>query len=186
MNILHFAEATETSGIRFYQDMATDSGHEGVRRVFNELARDEESQLKRLRMMLERYPEIAGLDSESLEQQPNVFEQLRGELNHARPTTDLEAYQLARGAEQEIVRHYLAAAEREPNPAGRRLLLWITALERTELAEIEQLYDFVNAPTDSLEWGEFSNLDEFHNFGRYEDLRQGELGDPVIPDTILH
>jgi hypothetical protein len=37
------------------------------------------------------------------------------------------------------------------------------------------IYDFVNAPTDDLEWAEFSNLDEFHNFGRYQDLRKGEL-----------
>jgi rubrerythrin len=186
MNILQFAESTEKSGLEFYRELAASSEHEGVRRVFTDLARDEEAQLQRLQRMLDRYPELSGLDSKPLDQQPNIFEQMRTRMNHARPATDLEAYQLAREAEQGIVHDYLAAADLEPDPAGKRLLLWIAALERAELSEIEKLFDFVNAPTDSLEWGEFSNLDEYHNFGRYTDLRQGELGDPVIPDTIRH
>jgi rubrerythrin len=186
MNILHFAEATENSGIDFYQDMALNAANDGTKRVFTELAQDEQEQLKRLHAMLDRFPELAGLDSQRLDELPNVFEQRRKALNHHRPASDLEAYQLARDTEREIVRHYFAAAEQEQDPAVKRMLNWIAALERFELNEIEQLYDFANAPTDSLEWGEFSNLDEFHNFGRYEDLRQGELGDPVIPDTILH
>lgn len=48
----------------------------------------------------------------------------------------------------------------------KRMLLRIAAMERHELNDLEQLFDFVNAPNESLEWGEFSNLDEFHNFGR--------------------
>ena len=50
------------------------------------------------------------------------------------------------------------------------MLRWLAAFERHELNEIEKLYDFANAPNCSLEWGEFSNLDEFHAFGRDVDL----------------
>jgi hypothetical protein len=31
---------------------------------------------------------------------------------------------------------------------------------------VQNIYDFVNAPTQYLAWGEFSNLDEFRQFGR--------------------
>jgi len=186
MNILHYAELTEQSGIDFYQEMAASAKDEGVKRVFAALASDEQELLKRLHTMLQRFPKLADLDSPFLEQHPNVFDQLREGMNRARPTSDLEAYQLARYAEQEIVRHYRETAAQEQNPDVKQMLHWIASLERYELSEIENLYDFANAPNESLEWGEFSNLDEFHNFGRYEDLRQGDLGDPVIPDTTKH
>jgi hypothetical protein len=48
------------------------------------------------------------------------------------------------------------------------LLRRIATEERRELESLRQLFDFVNAPNEFLAWGEFSNLNEFHNFGRGE------------------
>ena len=101
-------------------------------------------------------------------------------------TSDLEAYQLALEAERKIVGQYREVLDKVGDPALKRSLLRVLALDKQELEELERLHDFVNAPTDALEWGEFSNLDEYHNFGRYTDLRQGELEDPVIPEPVKH
>lgn len=181
MNIFKYAETTEQHALDFYRDMANRAQEEGVKRVFNLLAEDEVKLMGKLRLMRQRYPELASLDSQSLERRPDVFTRLHQQTDHTRLQADLDVYQLARDAERDLVRHYRAAAEQEPNPDAKRTLLWIAALERFELHEIEQLFDFANAPNESLEWGEFSNLDEFHNFGRYEDLRQGDLEPPPKP-----
>ena len=78
-----------------------------------------------------------------------------------------EAYQLARDAEREVLCTYERATVAANGLALKKSLLLITAMERHELDEIEGLFDFTNVPNQSLSWGEFSNLDEFHDFGRY-------------------
>lgn len=180
MNIMRFAEMAERSGIEFYRRMAATAREAGVRRVCNLLAEDEQEQLERLETMLARFPELDQLESRTLDDAANPFEEFLSPRN--RPTSDLEAYQMARELEQQLVSCYLQAELREPDSQVKQALHWLASLERYELGEIEKLFNFVNAPNESLEWGEFSNLDEFHNFGRYEDLRQGDLEDPVIPD----
>jgi hypothetical protein len=46
------------------------------------------------------------------------------------------------------------------------LLAQVARDEEQHIAELENLYDFANAPNHYLAWGEFSNLGEFNNFGR--------------------
>ena len=81
---------------------------------------------------------------------------------------DLEAYHYVMRVEAAICRLYEDAARREPNPEVQGLLRRIATEERRELESLRRLYDFVNAPNEFLAWGEFSNLNEFHNFGRDE------------------
>ncbi|HXV21623.1 MAG TPA: hypothetical protein VD811_11625 [Desulfuromonadales bacterium] len=50
----------------------------------------------------------------------------------------------------------------------RALFRRIASEERRELESLRKLYDFVDAPNEYLARGEFSNLNEFHNFGRDE------------------
>jgi rubrerythrin len=185
MNLYAYARTTEQSGIRLYRELASRAHDEGVGRIFNMLAEDEQRLLEKLELMKQRFPELADVECADLQEQDNPFERLRSLSGSQHIATDLEAYQLGKTLEHELIDHYNKIAAHETERTAR-MLTWIASLERQELAEIEKLYDFANAPNESLEWGEFSNLDEFHNFGRYEDLRQGDLGDPVIPDTIVH
>jgi len=185
MNLYEYARTTEQSGIRLYRELAGRTDDEGVSRIFNMLADDEQRLLEKLELMKQRFPELADIECAGLQAQDNPFDRLRNGSGARQIESDLEAYQLGKTFEQELIDHYQKAAENE-NERTARMLAWVASLERQELAEIEKLFDFANAPNESLEWGEFSNLDEFHNFGRYEDLRQGDLGDPVIPDTIVH
>jgi len=186
MTVLDFARHLEQSGLDFYTEMAARTNQDGVRKIFQLLAGDQQRLLERLLRMQERSANLSKAESVLLGRAVNIFEKLRQREAQLAVNNDLDAYLLAINAEREIVDQYLKVLNRTDNAELRQALLRVLSLDRQELEELEQLYDFVNAPTDSLEWGEFSNLDEFHNFGRYDDLRQGELGDPVIPKPVKH
>lgn len=49
------------------------------------------------------------------------------------------------------------------------MLQAITEEENWHLEDFQNVYDFINAPNQYLAASEFSNLDEFHNFGRSVD-----------------
>lgn len=166
MNLYAFAKTMEKSGIRFYRAMAECTRTDGVKRAFSMLAEDEEHLLRRLEQMSQRYPELKTMECSYLDKGTIVFNTMRKDSLCRLITSDLDAYEMARDAEREVFRQYMKAAETETDPALKRMLLRIAAIERHELNDLEQLFDFVNAPNQSLEWGEFSNLDEFHNFGR--------------------
>jgi len=164
MNIIDFARELERNGQRYYEEMAARTDHIGTRRIFSMLARDEARLLSRLQK-LERQLPAGGVESQALNGGDNVFRRLR----HGQCQTvsdDLDAYQLAIDAERKVVRQYEMAAATEPDAQARGLLMRIANQERNELEEIEQLYLFASAPQRNLEWGEFSNLEAFHNFGR--------------------
>ena len=175
MNLYKFAEATEQSGIRLYRELAEQASEEGTRRVFSMLVTDEENLLQKLEGFKRHYPEMSGMQSKKLRKDAIVYDNMCGNGSCSHISSDLDAYQLALEAERKVVAQYLKAAAAESDPQTKKMLRWLAAFEKHELNEIEKLFDFANAPNCSLEWGEFSNLDEFHNFGYYEDLRRGEL-----------
>jgi rubrerythrin len=68
--------------------------------------------------------------------------------------------------EADSFRLYEDAAEKEENKDVKAILLRIAEEEHKHFEVLENIYDFVNAPNQFLAWREFSNLDEFRNFGR--------------------
>ena len=169
MNIFDFAQTVEKSGQLFYREMAKACRQQGLENVFNMLAEDQARLLKKLADLKFRYADVEMEDCKSLKSKDNVFESLRKNRKDIVVTNDIEAYELALDAERRIYAQYERAIALENDAATRNLLRRIAASDRGELRDIEQVYDFVNAPNEFLEWGEFSNLDEFHNFGRYVD-----------------
>jgi rubrerythrin len=175
MNLYQFAQETERSGIEFYRTMAKQARDEGISRIFSMMAADEEKLLQKWDNFRQHYPEVGTMECSFLHPKTIPFDSICNNGRCSRIATDLDAYQLAMDAEERIVNRYLDAAEQEQDPRVKQMLGWMAAMEKHELRQIEQLYDFVDAPNRSLEWGEFSNLEEFHNFGYYEDLREGKL-----------
>ncbi len=177
MDLYQYAHQTEKSGAQFYQHMAGRATKEGLKRVFKLMAGEEERLLDKLSKFRKHFPEIGDVSCRSLNKDTIVFDSICDNGVCDLIESDLDAYQLAIRAKRNLIRRYREAAEQEPHAATRKLLIWLEAMEKHQLDEIEQLYDFANAPNLSLEWAEFSNLDEFYNFGYYEDLRSG---DPAI------
>ncbi len=163
MKVLRFAQEIDVSARSFYKEMASHTDEPGVRRIFQMLAEDENQLLKRHRALAAKENEV---DAEALDRGVNVFEQLRHREDQLTVENDVAAYRLALDTEREVLRQYRSAERIEKRPVVKNLLTEIASDEQRHVEELESLYDFVNAPNQYLAWGEFSNLGEFHNFGR--------------------
>lgn len=168
MNVFDFAMEIERNGRKFYRNVAAKTGAAGVRTIFSMMAEDEQELLERFRAMKATVRSTTMQDSRSLETAGKVYKDVLNEREALQITDDLEAYHYVMRVEAAICRLYEDAARREPNPEVQGLLRRIASEERRELESLRRLYDFVNAPNEFLAWGEFSNLNEFHNFGRDE------------------
>lgn len=166
MNVFDFAMKMELDGKAYYQKIAEKTKLAGLQNIFLQLAEDEQK----------HYDIFQGLKNKTsspmpettvLEKAKNVFEKLLAEKSvAARMEGDLEGYKYAMKLEADSFRFYENAAGREPDPQVKELLLKIAGEEQKHFTILENVYDFVNAPNQYLAWAEFSNLDEFRNFGR--------------------
>ena len=170
MDIFDFAIKMETDAESYYQKLAEQTDIEGIRNIFLDLAADEKKHFEIFKSMKER-PGIAAMrESEALSKAKNTFEKLlqeKPEVSHLR--SNLDAYRHAMKIEAEAARLYEEALTRETNSEVKDLLQRVIEEEQKHYNIIENLYDFVNAPNEYLAWGEFSNLEEFRNFGRDTD-----------------
>ncbi len=170
MNVLDFAIEMENDGFEYYKDLADSSTLPGLRTIFSSLAADELKHAKVFKSL--KTGEAVGKmpASETLKTSKNLFKQLPEGAEELKSIADsLKAYQHAMKLEANSFRFYEEAAEKETNPEVKALLLQIAEEEHTHFNILENVYSFVNAPNQSLEWGEFSNLGEFRQFGRETD-----------------
>jgi len=162
MNIFDYALKMELDGKAFYEKLATETESEGLRKIFNELADDEQKHYDIFQQLKENQAINSMADSVALEGAKNIFTEMQADLSsQSLLKTNLDAYQRAMEAEKESAKLYCEAAAKEEDGAVKTLLLKIALEEQKHLNILENIFDFVNAPTQSLVWGEFSNLEEY-------------------------
>lgn len=167
MNVFAFAMKMEQDGKAFYEKLSAETELPGLRTIFTRLAADEQKHYEIFQAMQQEAQAATMEDSTVLEFARNVFEQMLVEKGKLGPIGgDLEGYRHAMKIEADSFRLYEEAAQGEKNEAVRRLLLRIAGEEHKHFNIVQNIYDFVNAPNQYLAWGEFSNLDEFRQFGR--------------------
>lgn len=166
MNIFDFALKMEQNGKTYYEKLAKASQIKGLQTIFLDLAKDEQKHYE-IFMAMQAGRKVQMVDSTVLEKSKNVFATLLAEKS-AKLTSqgDLDGYRHAMQLEVESFRLYEDAAGKEKNAEAKALLLRIAAEEHKHFNILENIYAFVNAPSQYLSWGEFSNLEEFKNFGR--------------------
>ena len=170
MNVLDFAIEMENDGFEYYRDLAASSTLPGLKTIFTTLAADERKHAEAFKALNAGKTVGKMPASEALETSKNLFKQLPGGTEGLKNIADsLKAYQHAMKLEANSFRFYEEIAEKETNPAVKALLLQIAEEEHGHFNILENVYSFVNAPNQSLEWGEFSNLGEFRQFGRDTD-----------------
>jgi rubrerythrin len=167
MNVFDFAIQMEQDGKKFYERLARETDHVGLRGIFTQLAADEQKHYE-VFLALKDHPRVAAIkETTVLEQAKTVFEDLLASKADIGPVKgDLEAYRKAMKLEVDSFRLYEEAAGKEKDPGARDLLLSISGEEHKHFNILGNIYDFVNAPSQYLAWGEFSNLEEFRQFGR--------------------
>ena len=167
MNVFDFAIKMELDGRRFYEKLALGTELAGLRNIFLQLAADEQKHHELLLALKGQTGATAMENSTALEQARNVFEDLLARKETLGPVKgDLEAYHHAMGLEADSFRLYEEAAEKEKDRSVRELLLRIAGEEHKHFNILRNIHDFISAPSQFLAWGEFSNLAEFHQFGR--------------------
>jgi len=167
MNVFDFAIKMELDGKVFYEKLAKETNIAGLQTIFLRLAADEQKHYEIFLALKGQAQTLTMEDTTALEQAKNVFEKLLAQKESLGPVQgDLEAYRYAMQVEADSFRLYEDAAEKESNPDVKSLLLRIAGEEHKHFDILENIHDFVNAPNQYLAWGEFSNIDEFRQFGR--------------------
>jgi len=171
MNVFDFAIEMEDNGYAYYKELAQKATVPGLKTIFTELAVDEKKHSAVFQALRDGAKEGFMAESSSLEKAQNVFKLLpRGDEGLKDIGDVLAAYQHAMKLEADSYHFYVDAAGKESDPEIKALLERIAAEEQDHFNILENVYNFVNAPNQTLEWAEFSNISEFHQYGRDTDL----------------
>jgi len=167
MNVFDFAMRMEVDGKAYYEKLARETPLPGLRTIFTRLAEDEQKHYETFKTLKGGGKAPAMPATTILADVKNVFEDLSGEQSALQGAKgDLEAYLHAMKLEEDSFRLYEDAAARETEKDVKALLLQIAGEEHKHFDVLGNIYHFVNAPNQYLAWREFSNLDEFRQFGR--------------------
>jgi rubrerythrin len=171
MSVYAFAMQMETDAEQLYQRLAESNTVPGIRRIFAELAADEHQHLLLFQRLQAADSSQSSPPSTALENAKNIFaEVLAAGGAQEVLQDDLESYRYAMEIEAKGVRFYEDAIKREQDAGVKAMLRQVADEERKHFNIVENIYRFANAPNEFLAWGEFSNIDEFHAFGRDVDL----------------
>ena len=168
MNIFDFAIKMEQDGKTYYDKLAKEATLPGLKTIFARLSEDEQKHYDTFVDLRAGGKNFSMANSTVLEFSKNVFATLPKESGAA-VKDDLDSYRHAMQLEAESFRLYESAAKAETEEGSKRLLLKIAGEEHKHFQILENIYAFANAPNQYLAWGEFSNLEEFRNFGRKVD-----------------
>jgi rubrerythrin len=170
MNLFDFAMKMEADGKAYYEKLARQSSLAGLRTIFTRLAEDEQKHYEIFQALLTSGKAPTMPESTALADARNIFTECLKDAAAVTPGKDeLAAYRQAMKLEADSFRLYEDAAAKEAVPGVRSLLLKIAGEEHKHFNILENIFHFVNAPNQYLAWGEFSNLDEFRQFGRQVD-----------------
>jgi rubrerythrin len=170
MYIFNLAIALEREIESFYKQLGEKSESPGLKKIFLELAADEKKHYEAIEALKRGVGDWPMQDSVFLKNADEYFQKIVQEKPSFPRTDDLsDAYRYAMSVEADSTRLYRRAAESEKTPEVKKVLLKIATEEEKHFILVENLYNFINAPNEYLAWGEFSNIDEFTNFGRKVD-----------------
>jgi rubrerythrin len=170
MNVYDYAMGMEIDAEAFYRKLADKTMLKGVKKIFLDLAADERKHFQIFKTLKEQ-SSAPVQDTSLLDEAKNVFTRMIEEkISPADLKEDLEAYRYAMKLEADAARFYRDIIEKEADAAVKVQLEKIVQQEYNHFQIVENLYHFVDAPNQYLAWGEFSNQDEFHQFGRDVDL----------------
>lgn len=170
MNVYDYAMEMETDAEAYYNKLAQSTGLKGIKKIFLDLAADERKHFEIFKT-LKAKSSASVPDTSLLEEAKNVFTRLIEEkVSPDDLQGDLEAYRYAMKLEAEAARFYRDIIEKESDETVKTQLQKIIRQEYNHFQIVENLYHFVDAPNQYLAWGEFSNIEEFHQFGRDVDL----------------
>ena len=167
MNLFEFALKMEKEGQAYYEKLADQTDLPGLKTIFSRLAEDEQNHYAIFQRLQagQTAPDLQ--QSSTLDQVENIFADLPlPEVASKNLAETLEAYRYDMKVEADSVALYKKGAVEEDNPKTKELLLRIAAEEQRHFDIMENVFHFANAPNQYLADAEFTNLNQWHQFGR--------------------
>lgn len=161
MNAIDYMIRTEEDGLRLYEMLSYETSDRELKEIFELLAERQRNHLGGLETLKES---VGPSDAES-----GLVERARGLENGFRRLLDShdiihelkndhDAFFHILKAEEETIQLLEGMAKAETKENTRTLLERIAEDEKAHLSNIENIYEFIEAPRTYLEWGEFPNL----------------------------
>jgi rubrerythrin len=159
MDVFEIAMEKEQEVKVYYEKLAAEVSHPGVKNIFTLLAADEQKHYEAVQSL--RNEANCGIlaDSPALETAQKVLGEFFGDTAPAAHLKkSLDSYHHALVVEAESVKFYESILETVKDESLKKVLTTILAQEREHYNIVENLYDYVLKPEYFLAWAEFSNL----------------------------
>lgn len=161
MNALNYLTRFETDCLNLYDVMGRATANPELKGLYSLLTEARQRHLDNLLAMQGNIPDSA-VESDIVARADQVINGCRQTLLSPdiikTMRNDHDAFDHVVHAEEEMIRLCTGMARSESSAGVKALLNWFVEDEKKHLEEIENIYDFVEAPHCYLEWGEFSNM----------------------------
>ncbi|HZV82095.1 MAG TPA: ferritin family protein [Geobacteraceae bacterium] len=151
----------ERDCLSFYEELGTEAKDAELKELYGLLADAQKRHLARLDEIMEsrRRDELETSLLERAETLDYGFRRLLFDHDLIKAMkNDRDAFEHVVHAEEDVIRLFEGVARAEKSEGTRRMMAMLAEDEKEHLAEIEEIYDFIEKPHCYLEWGEFSNL----------------------------
>jgi rubrerythrin len=161
MNAIDYLTSFENDCLNLYKTLGSSTDDTEKKELYGLLADTRQRHLDSLAALKETM-NIGEGESALIDRAGQVVNKCRETLLSTDITkamrNDHDAFDHIINAEEEMIRLCAGMAKHETGENVKTLLNWFVADEKRHLQEIEEIYDFVEAPHCYLEWGEFSNM----------------------------
>lgn len=161
MNTLEFLARFENDCLSLYRTLAAETDNSELKALYGLLIDTRTRHLDLLESLTETVRN-EDVTSELADRAGHVINGCRLALTardlNREMHNDRDAFDHVIQSEEEMIRLCEGMARAEEGEKVKALLNWFVENEKRHLEEIENIYEFVEAPHCYLEWGEFSNL----------------------------
>jgi rubrerythrin len=159
MDVFEIAMEKEQEVRTYFEKLAEETSHSGVKNIFMLLAADEQRHFDAVQSMKNEIGCKVPADSPALEVAREVLGSFFGDTVPAsKLKKSLDSYQHAMSVEAESVKFYEGLLETVKDTDLKQVLTTILRQEREHYTIVQNLYEYVLKPEYFLEWAEFSNL----------------------------
>ena len=159
MNVFEIAMEKEKEVKTYYEKLAEETSHTGVKNIFTLLAADEQRHFDAVQTLKNEIECAVPADSPALSAAKEVIGAFFGDTVPAsKLKKSLDSYRHAMHVESESVKFYESILGTVEDKGVKQVLTTILSQEREHYTIVENLYEYVLKPEYFLEWAEFSNL----------------------------
>lgn len=160
MDIFEYAMDLEEEGRKYYLELADQAPHQGMKRIFERLAEDEQKHYNVIKEMEKEHPPVE--ETEVLRESKNIFTEMKEEGDY--PDFDqshADLYRKALKIEEKSRDFYLEKSGEVEDAGQKEIFQKLAEEEKKHYFLLDNLIEFVTRPDTWLEDAEFFHLDEY-------------------------